>query len=601
MGRPGRASWNVGGAAGGGGFNFQARVTAYIYSHVLAGRPMNFAANWSPVPLAVWAESGGPGDDLRVECEDGSVLEIQVKRGLRVGENFWGAVTKLIRGLADEPNLLGVLLVDPTTSGTIREDFQRGVKRLADGRTDDLDKITNELPVKLEEAGVDIDRSALQRFTVAVRDFSDNSTDRDNALLVLERVAEDPPAAWVALDSDAHDLIENRDRREAEDLARVLATKGGGVSRQAEQPTIAAHAYRDWLSETTSRFRVPGVAVSLPIEAAWSDLEAWDESGTVDNSFGQTLEERLTSYREWSRLGLRDGFGRTDSTFSADELPMAGDRLVVVAGPGAGKSTLNKRLAHRLSNSGKNVAHVRLPQVAERMEDGATFGEAVLDLAAANSGLRRDALGALLEFPDYLLADGLDECGASRGRIVEGLTGWAAGRQRSLAVVFTRPVGYDAALLPGWRHLELLPFDEDGARAHAGNLLRELRSDYDMGQDNLDAFMRSIKENETAKRAAGNPLLLGFLVRLYADRAPFGRRRAELYGQIVRRIRDQDPRHSSGEGLLAPTVDRALDILAWHLQKETLISGEEASHRLAQALEGELDLPPLKASEKAEE
>ena len=36
--------------------------------------------------------------------------------------------------------------------------------------------------------------------------------------------------------------------------------------------------------------------------------------------------------------------------------------------------------------------HVRLPLVAERMKDGATFGEAVLDLAASDSGLGREAL-----------------------------------------------------------------------------------------------------------------------------------------------------------------------------------------------------------------
>jgi len=35
---------------------------------------MNFAARRYAVPLAVWAESGGPGDDVRVECEGGVVV-----------------------------------------------------------------------------------------------------------------------------------------------------------------------------------------------------------------------------------------------------------------------------------------------------------------------------------------------------------------------------------------------------------------------------------------------------------------------------------------------------------------------------------------------
>jgi hypothetical protein len=66
----------------GGGYNSQAWATAFVYAHVLAGQPLDFAAQPQPVPLAVWAESGGPGDDLRVECQDGVVVEVQVKRGL---------------------------------------------------------------------------------------------------------------------------------------------------------------------------------------------------------------------------------------------------------------------------------------------------------------------------------------------------------------------------------------------------------------------------------------------------------------------------------------------------------------------------------------
>ena len=87
-GRPSRGSKGSGGPGGGGGYNFQARATAFVYAHVLAGQPMSFATRRYPVPLAVWAESGGPGDDVRVECEGGIVVEIQVKRGLSAGEEF---------------------------------------------------------------------------------------------------------------------------------------------------------------------------------------------------------------------------------------------------------------------------------------------------------------------------------------------------------------------------------------------------------------------------------------------------------------------------------------------------------------------------------
>jgi nucleoside-triphosphatase THEP1 len=70
---------------------------------------------------------------------------------------------------------------------------------------------------------------------------------------------------------------------------------------------------------------------------------------------------------------MRERWASAKRGFDAVRLPLAGDRLVVGAGPGAGKSTLQRRLANRLSREGKNVVHVRLPFVADRMGKGATF------------------------------------------------------------------------------------------------------------------------------------------------------------------------------------------------------------------------------------
>ena len=55
-----------GGTAAGGGINFQAAVTAIAGAHLLRGTPLG----WLPVddvPVAVWAESEGAGDDVRLE------------------------------------------------------------------------------------------------------------------------------------------------------------------------------------------------------------------------------------------------------------------------------------------------------------------------------------------------------------------------------------------------------------------------------------------------------------------------------------------------------------------------------------------------------
>jgi hypothetical protein len=281
-GGPSSGSTGSGGPGGGGGYNFQATATAFVYAHVLAGQPLSFAAQRYPVPLAVWAESGGPGDDLRVECQDGAVVEIQTKRGLSVGEDFWKAVKRLVDGLVDHPELFGVLLVDSTASNPVRTDFRRGVRRLADGRTNNLDRVTKTFQTKLEGAGV-TDLSVLKRLAVEVRDFDEGSDGRENALLMLRGVAEDPLAAGRAFDADAHSLIENRGRRTAEDLALLLSAQGGGISTRASQPAAIAQEYRDWLTDVTSRFRVPGAAVSLPIGEAWARIDGRERPGALDH------------------------------------------------------------------------------------------------------------------------------------------------------------------------------------------------------------------------------------------------------------------------------------------------------------------------------
>ena len=239
------------------------------------------------------------------------------------------------------------------------------------------------------------------------------------------------------------------------------------------------------------------------------------------------------------------------------------------------------------------------------MDKGATFAEAILEPAASDSGIERGKLATVLQYPDHLLADGLDECGPSRENVSASLSSWATGRPHTRVMVTTRPVGYEPALLPGWRHLELLPLDEEGVRQHAGNVLRELRygaeGDGEALEYKLEEFLERVGENETAKRAAGNPLLLGFLVGLFAEGVPFGKRRAELYGQVVRRIREQVPRRATDKAPKRPVVDRAAELLAWRLQHEPVISGEEASEWLGQKLEEKLPFDSVVAEERAEE
>ncbi|PLS84605.1 MAG: hypothetical protein CYG60_17050 [Actinobacteria bacterium] len=75
---------SAGGAAA-GGFNFQAAATALAYVHVLTSQPLDWICGQTDVPREVESETGAPWDDIRIVCEDGARIEVQVKKGLTRG------------------------------------------------------------------------------------------------------------------------------------------------------------------------------------------------------------------------------------------------------------------------------------------------------------------------------------------------------------------------------------------------------------------------------------------------------------------------------------------------------------------------------------
>lgn len=209
------------GSAGGGGYNFQAAATALACAHVFVGEPLNWPEGRPLIPLAVEAETGGPGDDLKIACQGGAVIEVQVKKGLSRGTRLWDALLALVRGLEQDDNLYGVLLVNSDSSGPVKNDLREDIPRLAHGRKDYLKEITREFARRLDEAGVE-DVLALRRLSVRVRDLYEGSEGHAHALGLLRGAVDHPTRAWRDLVRDGHQLIEERGRRDVEALRRLV-------------------------------------------------------------------------------------------------------------------------------------------------------------------------------------------------------------------------------------------------------------------------------------------------------------------------------------------------------------------------------------------
>ena len=222
-----------GGSGGAGGWLFQARVTAYVAIYVLARQPLGWLRTERDVPATVQPETGGAGDDLRLHLESGKLVEIQVKKRARNDSNLWDALLRLAQGLKREPKLLGVLVVGPSSSRTIREDLRQGVECLSQDRHDHLRPITTKFLSKLESAGIDVACIA-KRLHIIDLDLRNESPSLRHAIEMLSRQISNPllsDAAWSVLVEKGLRLASTRGGMRGATLEAELSQNGIDVSK----------------------------------------------------------------------------------------------------------------------------------------------------------------------------------------------------------------------------------------------------------------------------------------------------------------------------------------------------------------------------------
>jgi len=223
------------------------------------------------------------------------------------------------------------------------------------------------------------------------------------------------------------------------------------------------------------------------------------------------------------------------------------------------------------------------------MKKGGTFEAAILASATDCSGLATENAHHAVANPDFLIADGLDECDPNRQEISQQLKSWCDGHPQCHVVVTTRPVGHDAGLLLGFRHLEILPLDTVSIRQHAFRLIEAAIDDPSKRLQALANFATALDSEERQKRrsvktlAARNPLLLGFLVRLALDGVSAGGNRSELFSQILDLMRTAPTEREY------PDVDKDVDSLAieaigWALLHSPAASADSVAEMIGQAL-----------------
>ncbi len=596
-------SSTFGGSAAVGGFGFQANIGAIAGIHTLRGTPVQWIDGLAgAAPCAVSFETSGPGDDLSMELVDGSIVEIQVKRGLRADGRFWSAVDALCDGIHCDRCDYGILIVCPNSSAPVKRGYSRALERIGAGRRDGASPEQQRMTSHLVAKGYDAEAVCARMRIRMVSALEDAGDAIAAARAELGHVCADERhvrAAWNTLCQDSLSAIGNRSRRTVSSLSARLRASGIDIEHTVkDSPVAISDGLLRWTMSRTEHFQVLGISRRLPTDRAWLALTAVVRDASIEQQ--ASIEQALADYH-----ALGEKKARTDdNVIDARTIGTFRRLCVVVGGPGSGKSLLLRVLAREFAKDSVVSIRIRLRDLATRMrETGCGIEEGLMQLGTDGTGVSREQLRAASLSELVLLCDGLDECGEGQFDIASGLKDISASHPSYRIIVTTRPIGYSTSELHDWRHYELSPLAEEDTAKQLETLCRcALDKDNVEGTDELLPRIGAyLEEGSASKVLARSPLLLAFGAALFLNWKEPSKTKLELYQRIFRLIDDSSAgRPGASEPPVKAIRNRVLNELGWLVSAAPLQPAEELERQCARTMERALGVTYLRALAEVE-
>lgn len=568
-----------GGAAFGGGANFQAQLTAIVGAHILRGKPLGWLEGiCDDLPVAVWAESEGAGDDLRIELVDGTAIEVQAKKGLRRGPKLWTALLSLAKAIHDDQLAYGILAVASDTSDTIKEELARDIERLGQGRVDHLTEIGEEWRSRLALEGILASTICCSLRIRVVETLIAMDRDINGARDALRGVCEREQDASSAFDTLGHRalrLIENRGRWTLRDLVLLLNSRGIRLRCDGSPAALLDH-HAKWVRSINSDYVIIGANERIPIEHLLPmQLEhrpfAPDEAVDV-----------LSALERYQTIPKRPDRSKTfDSVWTARFKRKA----VVGAGPGLGKSTMLRELAHQYAQDGFTVLSAPLKWIAAGMNTGKTFFELLVTSSFDSSGVVASDIIHDKRFNWVVLLDALDECGQDQKSIAEAIRSFSLGHPHARIVVTTRPIGYTSNALMDWQHYNLLPPED------ANDCLEKLLSVIAPDRSCFPLFPVSYGGRYAPTSGFGvSPQLLGMSAVLIKRGRALPDTRAKLYSELIKLFEEMEIKARTVDGAdLTDIAILVLNWIGWFVFDDPLQPYEKLVTRVAEEITPQID------------
>ena len=577
-----------GGSAAGGGFKFQAALGAIAGVHMLRGTPVHWTDGLSAAPpRSISFETSGPGDDISLELADGTSVEIQARKGLRADRHrFWPALDALSDGIAADRCSIGILIVCPASSGSVRRGYASALRRIGDGRNDDPSTEQAVLFDRLKERGYDPAAICARIRIKTVSALDDDGDAIAAARSELAHICADQRhviPAWHALCRDALSAIANRGRRTVPSLsAHLSACEISLMDSLRDSPVAISQALLRRTLSRTKHFQVLGIPRPLSTDRAWLPLTASvRDPGAMERI--AAAEEALADYHAVGKKS-RSGHDLID----AKTLGTFRQLCVVIGGPGSGKSLLLRRLKREFAQDSYVSVDVRLRDLAKRIHEvGCAVEEGLFQLGLDGTGVSPEELRAASLRDLVLLCDGLDECGHYQDVIAAGLKDISESHPSYRVVVTTRPIGYTTTELHGWRHYELQPLDPDKTAEHIAIICRSAIERGTQDDEELVPRIRNyLEEGSATQLLTRSPLLLTFGAALFLNSKEASQTKFDLYQRIFRLIDDSRvPRKARIQPPEKAVRNAVLQQLGWLTAASPLLTSEELEKQCAQGLE----------------
>lgn len=257
-GRNGATEAELSGKGTNAGAEYQARVVASAYVYVLTERPVPWFGPVSRIPTAVWGETHGPGDDVRLEFGTSfPAAEVQARHRMNAAGDlttFVGA----IRARTVETGPMDVaLLIARRSSDRLQVSVAQDVERLRGGRSD---RLGSEVTGLLSDPA---NRDSLLRLFIVPADFDyPHSPERVLAIDLLRLRLVDPTqaeAAYSHLVTDGLNLSATEDRRDGTYLRSYLG--GLGIALKPREKDEPWSNKLDWIKDSLLEARYDEVAL----------------------------------------------------------------------------------------------------------------------------------------------------------------------------------------------------------------------------------------------------------------------------------------------------------------------------------------------------